>query len=172
MKLGNRRGWVALLACAAIAACSAIAACGPAPTPLGNRSGPIPSDRPTPDVPHMAGGIWVMNEGRCVGDACGYAIKAAVAFVDPAGSGMVTDAVMADPGSCNGDVGFLCTVGGLYKPRFVILDLADGTRRVVETVCMLYPQDDPASPPARPPDCSAREPSEMYRPSPAPSPSG
>ena len=90
---------------------------------------------------HAVDGYWVTSEQPCepaTDEGCAVAIETATSILhaeDPAAQ--VTGAVTAGYPMRNGDNPneMTFTIGGLMEPEFVILDLADGTRRTIGLHC-------------------------------------
>ena len=90
---------------------------------------------------HAVDGYWVTHEHPCEpqGDEdCKTAIEAATAILHATDPGAtITEAVTAGYPTMRGDgpneVSF--TIGGLAEPRFVIFDLAGGSRRTIGLTC-------------------------------------
>jgi hypothetical protein len=89
---------------------------------------------------HVVDGHWMLAEQPCGSGApneCDVAIMSARAALGIAEASVTTAAIATPPGSWVGSDGKL-TLGnfaGLVQPWFAILDLADGTRRVVGLSC-------------------------------------
>jgi hypothetical protein len=101
----------------------------------------------TPTSPHWLGkgvhvvdGYWMLAEDPCgsvAPDACGDAISSARAALGLSAEMVIRGATATPPTSwmtAEGHV-VLGTYAGLSQPRFAILDLAEGTRRVVGLSC-------------------------------------
>lgn len=90
---------------------------------------------------HAVDGYWVTEERPCEQadpEICAAAVETAKAVLlerQPAAT--VTSAVLAGYPNQQGEHANEITInlGGLHKPQFVILDLADGTRRTVALTC-------------------------------------
>ena len=90
---------------------------------------------------HEVDGYWVTTELACepaTDEGCAAAIETATSIVhaeDPAAK--ITGAVIAGYPMRNGDNPneMTFTIGGLMQPEFVILDLADGSRRTIGLHC-------------------------------------
>ena len=109
-------------------------------------AGCSPSAAPNPDGwwdagVHAVDGYWVAEESACAtedDDRCRAAIETATAVLrvrEP--SARVTRVVMAGYPIQRGQAAKDITIilGGLQQPQFVILDLADGSRRTIGLSC-------------------------------------
>ena len=89
---------------------------------------------------HVIDGYWMLAEQPCgssATDECDVAIRSALAALGIAPATVTKGAIATPPGSwarADGEV-ILGNFAGLAHPLFAILDLADGTRRVVGLSC-------------------------------------
>jgi hypothetical protein len=88
---------------------------------------------------HVVDGYWVDTETLCLPVDCATELKEAVRALPAADAEQVVGAALA--GYPNGYVDssgntILMTTGGLWQPIIVVLDLADGRRRVVTLLCV------------------------------------
>ena len=90
---------------------------------------------------HAVDGYWVTHEHPCEiqGDAdCKTAIETATEVLHATDPGAtITESVTAGYPTMrgNGPNEVTFTIGGLAEPRFVIFDLADGSRRTIGLTC-------------------------------------
>ncbi len=92
------------------------------------------------EEPHTVDGYWVLKEQPCdraPGAECTIAVDAAIAGSDVAEAG-ITGASTADWAMTYRDGGgrtILATTGGFVHASAVVLDLVDGSRRLVNVMC-------------------------------------
>lgn len=88
---------------------------------------------------HVVDGYWVDTERSCLPVDCATAFEEALRALPAADAAQVVGAVLADYPSGYVDATgktILMANGGLWAPHIVVLDLADGRRRVVMLACM------------------------------------
>jgi hypothetical protein len=87
---------------------------------------------------HVVDGYWVDTERPCLPIDCAVALEEALRALPAADRQLVIGAALGGFPSGYVDASgqtILMTTAGLSQPRIVILDLADGRRRVVPLVC-------------------------------------
>jgi hypothetical protein len=88
---------------------------------------------------HVVDGYWVDTERPCLPVDCATAFEEALRALPAADAAQVVGAALADYPSAYVDSSgttILMANGGLWAPHIVVLDLADGRRRVVMLACM------------------------------------
>jgi len=90
---------------------------------------------------HEVDGYWVTEEHPCAPQGpedCGAALEAATAILrsDEPGARITTAAMAGYPKARGeGPNEITINIAGLYEPAFMILDLADGSRRTIALSC-------------------------------------
>lgn len=92
------------------------------------------------DDPHVVEGSWVLAEVPCdraPGADCTIAVGAAIAGSDLDDAEIVGASTAVWPGGYRDGGGrtILATTGGLVHPSAVILEVANGSRRLVNVLC-------------------------------------